>query len=183
MAIYRFLSTYSGSDKANSVEIEANTLYEAKQKFSELLGPDQILVSTSMKIAEKWVVFEGQQMHGKKIQNSVSGTRSSAPENFLGNSFTPTIKNPPLIIALWCFSSLVALSTFLYLVKLDYSYISSESISIIVASSFLINIFFLSISTAMSYLHRISALTEITAGLIKTQLDIQRRKYEDDTRG
>ncbi|MDK8465896.1 hypothetical protein [Marinobacter sp. SS13-12] len=124
----------------------------------QILKPP-VQLSTSYTSSEA-VTSLGKSPEQREIKNSQSG---------LGFSL-PTYETPLVVTVLGWFSGFVALGTLINLVSIDYRYLSTEMTSIILAAAVLTNLFFFSVTVAMSYLHRINFNTEASNLLLQQQL-------------
>ena len=128
--------------------------------------------------------FEGQKLKppiqlvppiSSTVMNDTS-TVSSAPGPESDHSQSdqvfvlPVYETPVVVTVLAWFTGFVALGTFIHLATIDYRYLSTEIISVILASAILTNLFFFSVTVGMSYLHKVSFNSHVTNLLLQNKL-------------
>lgn len=137
--------------------------------------------------------FEGQRLkppvqlrasHGLMENDEKSAVYPGQAQN-KGNSYPdqafviPEYERPVVVTVLGWFAGFVALGTFMNLVSIDYRYLSTEMISIILAGSILTNLLFFSVALAMSYLHKISFNTNVSNLILQHKLFLSKGNCEN----
>lgn len=74
---------------------------------------------------------------------------------------------PAIVTLLWIIAGMVALGSILFIIDIDFRYLSSEMTAGIIVGIFIANIACIAFASAMSYLHKVSHYTKLNAQLLE----------------
>ncbi len=85
---------------------------------------------------------------------------------------------PAIVTVLWIIAGMVALGSVLFMIDIDFRYLSSEMTAGIIVGIFVANIACIAFASAMSYLHKVSHYTKLNAQLLEKLVAHQLRYGE-----
>jgi hypothetical protein len=131
-------------------------------------GPSQNLSGSELKPV---VQFHKSAFEIDKAAPDLSHSRrSTAP--------TIEVSTPAIVTVLWIIAGMVALGSVLFIIDIDFRYLSSEMTAGIIVGIFVANIACIAFASAMSYLHKVSHYTKLNAQLLEKLVAHQLRCSE-----